>query len=246
MTRPENNEEPVQRSSDGRAIVGNPDSKADIDRFVAAAKARPPAATGCGRLIFALDATVSRQPTWDLAQALQARMFETAAAHGGLEVQLVYYRGFRECKASRFFSGGGDLGALMTKIHVEAGRTQIARVLRHVLDEARGSPVRALIFIGDAMEEKADELADLAGQAGLLGIKAFMFQEGSDRGAGRVFRQIALLSGGAYATFDASAPQRLAALLSAVAAYASGGRPALEAEARSRGAAAELLLAQLR
>ena len=62
----------------------------------------------------------------------------------------------------------------------------------------------------------------------------------------RTFRQIALLTGGAYATFDASAPQRLAALLSAVAAYASGGRLALEAEARAQGEAAHLLLAQMR
>jgi hypothetical protein len=241
-----NGEEPVQRSSDGRSVVGNPDAKADIDQFIAAASKPAPAASGRGRLIFALDATMSRQPTWDLAQGLQARMFETAAAHGGLEVQLVYYRGFRECKASRFLSGGKDLGALMTKISVEAGHTQIARVLRHVLDEARRSPVRALIFIGDAMEENADDLAELAGQAGLLGVKAFVFQEGTDRVVERTFRQIALLSGGAYATFDSGAPQRLAALLSAVAAYASGGWPALEAEARSRGAAADLLLAQMR
>lgn len=236
----------MQRSSDGRAIVGNPDAKANIDQFLADANRPAPAASGCGRLIFALDATMSRQPTWDVAQDVQARMFETAAAHGGLEVQLVYYRGFRECKASRFLSGGKDLGSLMRKIAVAAGHTQIAKVLRHVLDEARRSPVRALIFIGDAMEEKADEIADLAGQAGLLGVKAFVFQEGNDRAVERAFRQIALLSGGAYATFDSSAPQRLAALLSAVAAYASGGLAALEVEARSHGSAAQLLLAQMR
>jgi hypothetical protein len=235
----------VKRASDGRAVVGTPDAKADIDKFIAAAN-RPAPAAGRGRLIFALDATMSRQPTWDLAQGVQARMFETAAAHGGLEVQLVYYRGFRECMASRFLTGGKDLGALMTKISVAGGHTQIAKVLRHTLDEARRSPVRALIFIGDAIEEKADDLADLAGQLGLLGVKAFVFQEGNDRAVERAFRQIALLSGGAYATFDAGAPQRLAALLSAVAAYASGGRLALEAEARSHGAAADLLLAQMR
>lgn len=236
----------MQRSTDGRAIAGASDAKADIDHFIAAAHQPARASSGRGRLIFALDATMSRQPTWDIAQGVQASMFQTAASHGGLEVQLVYYRGFRECKASRFMTGGKDLGRLMTKISVAAGHTQIGRVLRHVLDEARRSPVRALIFIGDAMEERADDLAELAGQAGLLGVKAFVFQEGTDRAVERVFRQIALLSGGAYATFDSSAPQRLAALLSAVAAYASGGRPALEAEARSGGAAAHLLLAQMR
>ena len=51
-----------------------------------------------GRLIFALDATVSRQPTWDQACHIQAEMFQETEALGGLDVQLVYYRGFRECK----------------------------------------------------------------------------------------------------------------------------------------------------
>ena len=44
-----------------------------------------------GRLLFALDATASRQPTWDSACRLQANMFREAAAIGGLDVQLVYF-----------------------------------------------------------------------------------------------------------------------------------------------------------
>src|SRR3546814_950490 len=53
-----------------------------------------------GRLIFAMDATASREPTWDRASHLQAEMFKETEVLGGLEVQLVYYRGFGECKAS--------------------------------------------------------------------------------------------------------------------------------------------------
>jgi hypothetical protein len=243
-----NREDYVNRSGGRGAVVGpKPNAKPDIDVFLdAVAKQPAPVASARGRLIFALDATMSRQPTWDLAQSVQGKMFEAAAVHGGLEVQLVYYRGFGECKASRFMSGSQGLGALMSKISVAAGETQIAKVLRHVLDETRKSPVRALVFIGDAMEERIDELGKLAGEIGLLGAKAFLFQEGRDKVAEKAFRQIALLTGGAYATFDASAPERLTALLSAVAAYAAGGRPALESEARARGAAADLLLAQMR
>ena len=59
-----------------------------------------------GRLIFALDATMSRQPTWDIACKLQGEMFETARALGGLDVQLVYFRGFGECRASRLVARG--------------------------------------------------------------------------------------------------------------------------------------------
>ncbi|WOJ89943.1 VWA domain-containing protein [Methylocapsa polymorpha] len=232
----------------GVAITPKSSAKSDIDQFLdAAAKLPAPAASGRGRLVFALDATMSRQSTWDLAQTVQTKMFATAAAHGGLEVQLVYYRGFGECKASPFMSGGQGLAGLMTKISVGAGQTQIEKVLRHVRDEARKTPIRALVFVGDAMEEQLDVLASVAGELGLLGVKAFLFQEGRDAIAEQAFRQIALLTGGAYATFDSSAPERLVALLSAVAAYAAGGRRALEFEARARGAAAaNLLLAQLR
>jgi hypothetical protein len=232
----------------GKSVTGGPKGpKTDVDLFLdAASKAPLVAESGRGRLVFALDATMSRQPTWDVAQSVQGKMFETAAAHGGIEVQLVYYRGFGECKASRFMSGGQGLSGIMTKINVAAGQTQIEKVLRHVLEENRKQAVRAMVFIGDAMEEQADALAAAAGQIGLAGVKAFVFQEGRDRTAEQTFRQIALLTGGAYATFDASAPGRLMALLSAAAAYAAGGRQALELEARESGAAANLLLAQMR
>jgi hypothetical protein len=232
----------------GRAVEPKQSTKPDIDAFLdAAAKLPAEASSGRGRLIFALDATMSRQATWDIAQSVQGRMFTTAAAHGGLEVQLVYYRGFSECKASRFVAAGQNLSSLMTKIGVGAGQTQIEKVLRHVLDETRKTPVRALVFVGDAMEESLDLLAGLAAEMGLLGVKAFLFQEGSDRVAEQAFRKIAMLTGGAYAAFDLSAPNRLMELLSAAAAYAAGGCPALEYEARARGAvAADHLLSQMR
>ena len=232
---------------DKGTIVVPKSSKSDIDHFLESAEKLPVTESGRGRLIFALDATMSRQATWDIAQSVQGRMFATAAAHGGLEVQLVYYRGFSECKASRFVSGGQNLAALMSQIRVGAGRTQIGKVLAHALRETRKTPVRALVFVGDAMEEEPDHLAGLAGELGLLGLKVFLFQEGRDRAAEQVFRKIALLTGGAYATFDLSAPERLVALLSAAAAYAAGGYPALEFEARGRGiVAADHLLSQMR
>jgi hypothetical protein len=239
----------VDRTEDkGAAIVPKSSTKSDIDSFLdAAAKLPSPSGSGRGRLIFALDATMSRQATWDMAQSVQGKMFATAAAHGGLDVQLVYYRGFSECKASNFVAGGQSLASLMTRIAVGAGQTQIEKVLRHTLDETRKIPVRALVFVGDAMEEQLDVLAGLAAEMGLLGVKAFLFQEGRDKVAEQAFQKIAMLTGGAYATFDLSAPDRLIALLSAAAAYAAGGRRALEFEARARGAAAaDHLLSQLR
>ncbi|HTV32644.1 MAG TPA: VWA domain-containing protein [Methylocella sp.] len=232
--------------SKGTVVVPK-SSKSEIDNFLDSAGKLPVPESGHGRLIFALDATMSRQATWDIAQSVQGRMFATAAAHGGLEVQLVYYRGLSECKASRFVTGGQKLAALMSRISVGAGRTQIEKILAHALRETRKTPVRALVFVGDAMEEELDRLVGLAGELGLLGLKAFLFQEGRDKVAELAFRKIALLTGGAYATFDLSAPDRLVGLLSAAAAYAAGGYQALEFEARGRGVvAADHLLSQMR
>jgi hypothetical protein len=215
-----------------------------VDEFIVKAR-EVVGAPGRGRLIFALDATMSRQPTWDIAQSIQGEMFDQTLAQGGLDVQLVYFRGFSECRASRFVSGGQGLATLMSKISCRGGHTQIAKVLRHTLSEARTARVGALVYIGDAIEERIDDLAALAGQLGLLGVKAFMFHEGSDARAGAAFREFARLTGGAYAQFDQQAPRRLAELLAAAAAYAVGGRPELERRARAGEGAALLLLSQM-
>jgi hypothetical protein len=232
----------------GALSAGAPSEKSEIDRFLDAAAGTPtPSGKRNGRLIFAFDATMSRQTTWDLAQCVQGEMFEQAATHGELEVQLVYYRGFGECRASRFVGPGPRLARLVSQISVEAGRTQIEKVLRHTLDETRRERVAALAFVGDAVEEELDILAARAGELGLAHVECFMFQEGHDRYAEQAFRKIAALTGGAYAAFDAAAPGRLVSLLAAAAAYAAGGRRALEREKQARPASpAGQLLAQLR
>jgi len=228
------------------APVSQSGKNEDVAAFLDAAKRTPaPSSSGRGRLIFALDATMSRQPTWDAAQQLQARMFEVAARSGGLDVQLVYYRGLSECRASRFVSEGRGLAELMSRIDVRGGETQIRRVLAHARDEARRAKVGALVFVGDAMEENPDTLAALAGELALQGVRAFMFQEGSDPAAHRVFAEIARLTGGAYSAFDSGASARLEALLRAAAAYAAGGHAALAREAESD-STARLLLSQMR
>src|SRR5271168_5003173 len=119
-------------------LAPNKQASAEIDAFVEAARRVPaPGSGNRGRLIFALDATMSRQATWDLAQSLQGRMFEAAAGAGGLDVQLVYFRGMGECRASKFVSGGQGLAALMNGISVRGGTTQLRKVLAHARDEAK-------------------------------------------------------------------------------------------------------------
>ena len=221
-------------------------TSAEISAFLTEARRTPAPYSGArGRLIFALDATMSRQPTWDLALGLQSRMFEAAAAIGGLEVQLVYFRGQGECRASRFVSQGAGLAELMTGLTVRGGLTQLRKVLVHARDEAKIARVGALVFVGDAMEEDVEGVLAVAGELALGGVKAFMFQEGEDKRARTAFQEVARLTGGAYGAFDAGAAARLATLLRAAAAYAAGGRAALEALA-AREADVKPLLAQMR
>jgi len=205
------------------ATAGAPASM--VDTFLAEAKRLGPLAGNAprARLVFALDATMSRQPTWDLACRVQGEMFAATSDAGGLSVQLVYFRGFGECRASRWVADPRALTDLMTKINCRGGHTQIGRVLRHVRTEARQAPVKVLVYVGDAMEEPIDDLCAVAGELGLLGVKAFMFHEGNDPEAARAFQEIARLSGGAYARFDAGAPHTLSELLRAAATYAASG-----------------------
>ncbi|MDR6950900.1 hypothetical protein J2X65_000243 [Ancylobacter sp. 3268] len=218
----------------------------EVAAFLAEVAARPPASAAGearGRLIFALDATMSRQPTWDLACTLQAGMFEEAAAIGGLDMQLVYYRGIHECRASGWVGDGRRLGALMARIDCRGGRTQIGRVLAHAGSEAERARIGAVVFVGDAMEEALDDLCAKAGPLALRGVPVFLFQEGRDPVAERGFREIARLTGGAWCRFDAGAAEQLSALLRAAARYAAGGRQALTALANASPGAKQLLAA---
>lgn len=200
--------------------------------------------TGDGRLIFAMDATMSRQPTWDKALGIQGQMFTEAKKAGGLQVQLLYFRGFGECRASKWVADPETLGRLIGKVSCQGGNTQISRILDHVKNETTKSRVNAVIYVGDAQEESIDVLCQSAGELGLMGTPLFMFQEGDDRAAMTGFQELARLTRGAYFKLDENSPNVLAELLRAVAAYAAGGRKALADKAKG-GGAARLLLEQL-
>jgi hypothetical protein len=223
-------------------------SRSEIDAFLSKVKSLGSATGtgGRGRLVFALDATMSRQPLWDTACKLQADMFREAAAIGGLDIQLVYYRGLAECAASSWVSQAERLADLMTRIDCRGGHTQIGKVLSHARSESERRKVQALVFVGDAMEEKIDDLCRAAGELGLLGVPAFMFQEGYEAVAEQAFREIARLTKGAYCRFDPGAAHQLGELLRAVAAYAAGGMKALADLSARRDPGAIKLIGQMK
>jgi hypothetical protein len=211
-------------------------SRGDVDDFLrkmAAAPALRP--VDRGRLLFALDATASRGPTWDQACHIQSDMFTATADLGGLDVQMAFYRGYGDFQATPWVKDSAALVDYMTRVDCLGGRTQIERVLRHAQTEGAKRKVNALVFIGDCVEEDIDQLCAIAGELGMMGVPAFIFQEGNEPTATRAFKDIAKLSGGAHCSFDLSSAKQLRELLAAVAVYAAGGRRALEDYSKKTG-----------
>ncbi|MBQ14399.1 MAG: hypothetical protein CMQ17_08365, partial [Gammaproteobacteria bacterium] len=184
--------------------------------------------------------------TWDTASRLQAEMFAGAQALGGLQVQLCYFRGFGEFYSSDWQSNPDALLNTMTGISCQAGATQLERLLRHVINENDQNKIKCVVYIGDAMEENIDVLAQLAGKLGLLSIPLFMFQERGDPIARQAYLELSRLSGGAYCQFDSNSAEQLKDLLKAVAIYAAGGLKALQDFSKSANKTVKLLEQQMK
>lgn len=213
------------------------DLPAHVSKRVSDFLAKQPAPVA--RLTFVLDATGSRERTWDTAMQLQTQMFEAATKLGSLEVQLIYFRGLHECSHSAWTTDARTMVRLMSKVRCETGPTKIGKALAHVRQEHQRQPISAVVYVGDMMEEDHGKLCDAA-----IGLpKMFVFQEGNDPIAEPTFREIARLTNGAYSRFEPGAEAKLSELLRAVAAFAVGGVAAL---ADQRTDAARLLLEQMK
>lgn len=233
-------------TKDDKALSGG-STRTEIDGFLRKLAVAPRVTLPGrrGRLIFAMDATASREPAWDQACHIQAQMFTQTTALGGLDIQLCYFRGFQDFHFYPWSATSEQLLKNMTAVSCEAGHTQIEKILQHAQEEIRTGRVDALIYVGDCVEEDPERLWRHAGELGLLGLPVFLFHEGGDPVAGRVFKEIARLSCGAYCPFDTSSPQQLRDLLSAVAVYAAGGRQALADLSRGAGDAVRQLIHQI-
>lgn len=220
-------------------------SETDVKQFLSKVAAMPKT-TGDARLIFSLDATASRQPTWDVASQLQTEMFLGAQSLGGLNVQLCYFRGFGEFFSSDWHSNADDILQIMSGMSCQAGATQLQRLLQHAIKENDTQKIKCIVYIGDAMEENIDILAHLAGKLGLLNIPIFMFQERNDPIARQAFIELSRLSGGAYSQFDSASIGQLKDLLKAVAIYAAGGLKALQDFSKKSHKTVKLLEQQLK
>ncbi len=236
----------MSKKKEGSLTTGN--GAREVDVFLEKIQSLPAnrAPDRSGRLVFAMDATASRAPTWDMACGLQAQMFTQTGGVGSLYTQLVFFRGFKECKASRWMTSASDVVRLMSSVTCMAGQTQIERVLKHTLAEARKTDVDALVYVGDCVEEKVDTLGVLAGELNLHRIPMFIFQEGHEVTASDAFRQLAALSGGAHCSLDHNSASQLGELMNAAAIYATGGKSALAEYSKVAGPLTRNLLGQIR
>jgi hypothetical protein len=216
-------------------LPAKPSSARDVDAFLNRAAKLPTLAQAKGRLVFAIDATMSRQPTWRRAREIQSDMFNVAQSIGGLAVQLVFFRGAGEFYASDWTPSANTLANQMLDVTCRSGFTQICRVLDHACAEASQTKIGALVYVGDSFEEDPDAAVAGAARLALLGVPAFMFHEGDNPRAARVYQEVARLTKGVYARFDSGAAKQLRELLMGAAIYATGGAVALREQAKKRG-----------
>jgi len=205
----------------------------DVATFISKARAIKRIADAQTRIIFSLDATASRAPTWQQAQSLHKALFEAASETSELSLQLCYFRGIATFHASPWLATASGLRGALSQIYCEGGITQIQRLLEHCLHQHSDSTsIKAIIFVGDAVEEDAGLLNDLAVKCRLAKRPLYIFQEGSDPVAGSAFASMAALSGGVHFGLGNDSADQLRRLLQSVVRLATGGRKALESSTR--------------
>lgn len=202
--------------------------------------AQPPAVTGTRpRLIFAVDATASREPAWAAARQVTDALVK--ALPGELDVALAIHGGGRVHTFTNFTNNPATLRDQAAGIVCQAGYTKLLPILATSLQQPM---VRVVIYIGDVFEESASEGRRLADSLKAQNTKLIVLHDTAEPGARRdaeVFWDLAKRTGGCVIPFDANAPHKLRDLLSAVAVYAVGGEKRLRAESKNLPGAVALL-----
>jgi hypothetical protein len=190
--------------------------------------AEPPVETGTPvrpRLVFAVDATASREPAWAAARQVTDALVK--ALPGALDVALAVHGGSRVHTFTAFTNDAKTLRDRAAGVACEAGMTRLLPILAASL---KRPAVRVVVYIGDVFEESVVQGRRLADEMGGKGIKLIVLHDTADASARRdveVFWDLAKRTGGCVLPFDASASGRLRDLLSAVAVYAVGGEKLL-------------------
>jgi hypothetical protein len=204
--------------------------------------AEPPAETGVPsrpRLVFAVDATASREPAW--AAARQVTDALVRALPGELDVALAVHGGSRVHTFTEFTNSPATLRDRAAGVACLAGMTRLLPILATSL---KRQAVRVIVYCGDVFEENLGAGRELADSLGARGVKLIVLHDTADPSARRdaeVFWDLAKRTGGCVLPFDANAPGKLRDLLSAVAVYAVGGEQLLREKREALPGAVALL-----
>jgi hypothetical protein len=204
--------------------------------------AEPPAETGTAarpRLVFAVDATASREPAWEAARQVTDALVK--ALPGALDVALAVHGGSRVHTFTGFTADAAALRDRAAGVTCQAGLTRLLPILSASLKQ---SSVRVIVYIGDVFEESLTHGRRLADSLGAQGTKLIVLHDTADASARRdaeVFWDLAKRTGGCVLPFDAGAPGRLRNILSAVAVYAVGGEKLLREQRHALPGAVALL-----
>jgi hypothetical protein len=177
------------------------------------------------RLIFAVDATASREPAWAAARQVTDALVK--ALPGELDVALAVHGGSRVHTFTEFTSQPATLRDRAAGVACQAGVTRLLPILSVSLQQ---KAVRVVIYIGDVFEENMARGRQLADAMGHQGTRLIVLHDTADPTARRdaeLFWDLAKRTGGCVLPFDASSTARLRDLLSAVAVYAVGGEKLL-------------------
>jgi len=174
------------------------------------------------RLVFGVDATASREPTWASAKSITDRMFE--AIPGALDVALAVHGAGQVHTFTEFSADVDQFRRQASAVRCQAGNTQLCELMQRTLD---AGGVRVMSYVGDAFEESRAEAYALADRFRLRGIKAVLLADAADEATLEVFREIADRTGGAVLDFRATELGLMGDLLAAVATLAIGGRKLL-------------------
>ncbi|MCD8566387.1 MAG: VWA domain-containing protein [Alphaproteobacteria bacterium] len=221
--------------------AASPLSQGPNQRVLAALeKAQTRVGTGAtynGRVGFIIDATGSRESTWNEAQKIQTDMFSSVAGKGGLKLKLTHFGG-STLSVHEWMDDPNAVASKMKEVSCMLGLTQIIKALEAFLVDNPKEAASSIILVGDSFEENIEELGPFCEKLKNQGTKVFSFLEGDDLQAKQAFSMLSEKTGGAFAVFGKDMP--LEDLCQGVALMAVGGTAALR-HLKNKAAAQTLL-----
>ena len=131
----------------------------------------------------ALDATASRQATWDLADPCAGEMSSRPPRRRARRAARVLH-GFGGSSPSAWVRDAAEFVRLMRTVAASPARPRSRACCCHAAQEARRSRCRLWCSSATASRRIVDGSGRLAGNSESFGLRAFMFHEGRDCGRG--------------------------------------------------------------